>query len=134
MDAMPPRTLEIDGSVVRGIPSLYAELNRVFMPDEEWTLGESLDALDDLLYGGFGVLHGAEPVRVVWRHADVARRALGVAATKEYYRAKLGRPEVYSQDAARRALEALDVGEGETYFELVLRVFGEHRNIEVVLD
>lgn len=47
---MTPRTIEIDGTTIHGIPSLYAELNRVFMPDEEWTLGESLDALDDLLY------------------------------------------------------------------------------------
>ena len=46
---MTARLIEIDGSRVHGIPSLYAELNRVFMPDEPWTLGESLDALDDLL-------------------------------------------------------------------------------------
>lgn len=98
---MTPRTIEIDGAAVHGIPSLYAELNRVFMPDEEWTLGESLDALDDLLYGGFGVLDGPEPVRVVWRRADVAREALGIEATREYYRAKLVRPEALTPPPVR---------------------------------
>lgn len=126
-------TFEIDGAAVHGIASLYVELNRVFMPDEDWTLGESLDALDDLLYGGFGDLRGAEPVRVVWRDAEVARDALGVEVTREYYRAKLERPEVYAAPSAQRALDALDAGRGETYFELVLRVFRDHRNIELVL-
>ncbi len=131
---MTPRTIEIDGAAVHGIPSLYSELNRVFMPDEDWTLGESLDALDDLLYGGFGVLDGAEPVRVVWKRSDVAREALGVEATREYYRAKLARPQVYSVATAQRALDALEAGVGETYFELVVRVFRDHGNIELVLD
>lgn len=131
---MTPRTIEIDGTTIHGIPSLYAELNRVFMPDEEWTLGESLDALDDLLYGGFGVLNGAESALVVWKRADIAREALGIDATCEYYRAKLARPEVYSAATAQRALAALESGVGETYFELVVRVFRDHRNIELVLD
>lgn len=130
---MSRREIEIDGSAVHGIPSLYAELNRVLMPDEDWTLGESLDALDDLLYGGFGVLHGAEPVRVIWRDSAIARAALGPEATRAYYRAKLERPDVYAAPVARRALEALEAGEGETYFALVTRVFRDHANIDLVL-
>ncbi len=127
-------TIEIDGSAVHGIPSLYAELDRVFMPDEEWRLGESLDALDDLLYGGFGVLHGTDGARVVWRDAEHSRAALGVETTRAYYRAKLDRPDVYAAAPAQRALEALDRGEGETYFDLVLRVFRGHAEIELVLS
>lgn len=119
---------------MHGIPSLYRELNRVFMPDEEWTLGESLDALDDVLYGGFGVLEGAEPVRVVWVDHAQSRAALGVEATREYYRAKLARPDVYAPAPAQRAIDALDAGVGETYFDLVRRVFADHENIELVLD
>jgi len=131
---MTRRTIEIDGAAVHGIPSLYVELNRVFMPDEDWRLGESLDALDDLLYGGLGVRDGAEPVRVVWKHVDVAREALGVEATRQYYRAKLARPQVYAVATAQRALDALEAGVGETYFDLVVRVFRDHGNIELVLD
>lgn len=127
-------TIEIDGAAVHGIPSLYAVLDRAFMPDEEWTLGESLDALDDLLYGGFGVLHGADGALVVWHDAELSRAALGVETTRAYYRAKLDRPDVYAAAPARRALEALDRGEGETYFDLVLRVFRGHTEVELVLD
>lgn len=129
-----PRTVTIEGARVDGIPSLYRELTRVFMPDEEWTLGESLDALDDVLYGGFGVLDGSAPVRVVWNAHAVSRAALGVEATRAYYRAKLARPDVYAVAPAERALEALEAGEGETYFDLVLRVFADHAHIDLVLS
>lgn len=103
------------------------------MPDEEWTLGESLDALDDLLYGGFGVLDGTAPVRVLWADHAVSRAALGVETTREYYRAKLARPDVYAAAPAQKALDALDSGGGETYFDLVRRVFADHANLDLVL-
>lgn len=127
-------TLTIDGSAIHDIPSLYAELNRVLMPDEDWTLGESLDALDDLLYGGFGVLDGSSPAIIVWSDHDQARTALGAEATLAYYEAKLARPEVYSASVARAAIEALHAGTGPTYFELVLQVFADHPTIAVTLD
>ena len=126
-------TLTIDGSGIHDITSLYVELDRVFMPGEDWRLGESLDALDDLLYGGFGVLEGAAPVEVVWRDHAVARDALGVGTTRAWHEAKLARPEVYSQTTARAALGALDAGTGPTYWDLVLRVFADHENITLTL-
>ncbi|WP_189654972.1 hypothetical protein [Paracoccus mutanolyticus] len=41
-------------------------MNRVFMAAEDWQLGDSLDALNDMLYGGYGALHGAGSVRLRW--------------------------------------------------------------------
>jgi len=128
------RTFRIEGSRVHDIPSLYAELGRVLMPDEDWTLGESLDALDDLLYGGFGALQGSAPSRVVWTDHEHARNALGPTATRAYYEAKLARPEVYSASTAQRALDALRAGTGPLYFDLVLQVFADHPDIELILD
>lgn len=125
--------LTIDGSAIHDISSLYAELNRVLMPDEDWTLGESLDALDDLLYGGFGLLDGSAPVHVVWRDHATAHAALGVETTRAWYERKLARPEVYSASAASAAIAALDAGTGPTYVELVLQVFASHPNISLEL-
>ncbi|WP_221887917.1 hypothetical protein [Chitinophaga polysaccharea] len=45
----------INGDVIIDIPSFYREINRVFMSGENWQLGNSLDAFNDLLYGGFGI-------------------------------------------------------------------------------
>jgi RNAse (barnase) inhibitor barstar len=127
-------TFTIDGGVVRGIPSLYDELNRVFMAGEDWRLGPSLDALDDLLYGGYGALAtAAAPVRVVWTDAAASRRALGVEATADYYRGKIAHPEVF--DAARftRLLAELEAGTGPTYFDMVVDVFAGHPEIALLL-
>ena len=96
--------------------------------------GASLDALDDLLYGGFGELLGVErPVIVLRDHAH-ARDALGIAATGAYYREKIAHPEMFHVERFEHALAELDAGRGETYFDLVLGVFADHDDVRLVLD
>lgn len=129
-------TLVLEGGRIEGIPSLYDELNRVFMPNEEWTLGPSLDALDDLLYGGFGALHEISddaPVRVLLRDHAHARDALGHATTREYYLAKLAQPEMFNVKHFEAKLAELDAGDGPTYFEIVCEIFAQHPNVRLVL-
>lgn len=124
--------LLIDGARVTDIASFYDEVNRVFMAGETWTLGASLDALDDLLYGGYGALHGLESARVEWTDHELSRRALGREATIAYYAAKLENP-AFDADRARSAIAELESGNGRTYFDIVLEIFAEHPTIELVL-
>lgn len=124
-------TFTIDGAAILSIASLYDELNRVFMADEDWRLGESLDGLNDLLHGGFGAMAGDGAVRVVWTDHEASRRGLGREATAEYYREKLRYPERFDAVRFRRLLEALPGG--PTYFDTVLEVFADHPRIELVL-
>jgi RNAse (barnase) inhibitor barstar len=119
-------TFEIDGSAVRGIPSLYDELNRVFMADADWRMGQSLDALNDILYGIDGAI-------VVWRDHDQSRAALGRKATAEYYREKLRHPETFNEALFREKLDDLEAGAGPTYFDIVLEVFADHPEIDLRL-
>ncbi|MGO1258788.1 MAG: barstar family protein [Brachybacterium sp.] len=126
-------TLHIDGRRVEDIASFYEEVNRVFMQGEDWRLGESLDALDDLLYGGYGALHRHESARVVWEEHELSAAALGLRATREQLLTKLAAPQRYDQDLLRRRLEQLDAEGGPTYFETVLEIFGSHPGIELVL-
>jgi len=129
-----PRTFVLDGSRVDGIASFYDELNRVFMPHEEWRLGPSLDALDDLLYGGIGELNGvADPTIVLRDHARM-RAALGVDATRAYYLEKIARPEMFHVERFTAELAALDAGAGRTYFNIVQEIFASHPNVRLVLD
>lgn len=65
MTTIDPLVLVLQGSAVSDIPSFYAEINRVFMAGEDWQLGHSLDALVDMLYGGYGVLAGHESATVI---------------------------------------------------------------------
>lgn len=125
-------TLTIMGGGIHDIPSFYDELNRVFMADEDCKLAQSLDALDDLLRGGYGAVRGAEAIRLVWRDIAVARSGLGVAATRALLESKLERPDVYNVELIRRQLTALEAGSGQTYFDLVIEIIAGHPNIELV--
>lgn len=126
------KTLEILGHAIVDIPTFYAEINRVFMADESWTLGESLDALNDLLYGGYGAIKGHEPVKLIWRDVDASRSALGVAATRTFLAEKLERPDTFNAQTIAGQLDALERGAGQTYFDIVLEIIGDHPNIELV--
>ena len=128
------KTLRLDGGAVHDIPSFYDEVNRVFMVGVDWTLGPSLDALDDLLYGGYGAIDGDEPVRVVLGDDRRLRAALGVEETRRHHRAKLARPEGFDVALIEARLRDLDAGTGPTYYETVREILAAHPNIVVVED
>ena len=125
------KTLIIEGQNIDGIASFYDEINRVFMANEDWKLGPSLDALNDLLYGGFGAIDGAEPVTLVWNNIALSRTMLGRDATREHYRAKLDRPDLYDRARIERDIAALEAGTGPTYFEIICEIIADHPNIEL---
>lgn len=126
-----PLVLVLQGSAVSDIPSFYAEINRVFMADEDWQLGHSLDALDDMLYGGYGVLAGHENATLIWRDIEHSRSALGVETTRTWLQAKLDAEGTFNVRTIAAQLEALDAGEGQTYFQIVMEIFAAHPRIQL---
>ena len=122
-------TLTLDGRRIHDLASFYDEVNRVFMADVDWPLGHSLDALDDMLYGGYGALDGDAPVTLVWTDFEQSRRALGVDATRAWLQDKLDTPGRYDKARLRRDIDALEAGSGPTFFELLLEILAAHPNI-----
>ncbi|MGF6418279.1 hypothetical protein ABH900_001758 [Stenotrophomonas sp. AN71] len=127
-----PLTLQIEGAAIDDIASLYAEINRVFMANESWQLGPSLDALDDLLHGGYGALAGHPAATLIWRDIAHTRAALGAEATRSWLQAKLDAPGTFNRQTVAGQLDALQRGEGQTYFEIVMEIVGGHRQITLV--
>ncbi len=132
--AMRSLSLLIDGSAIHDIASFYAEINRVFMANEDWQLGPSLDALDDLLYGGYGVLAGQAAASVHWKEIAHSRAALGGAATRAWLQVKRSQPGTYNTDAIDAQLDALERGTGQTYFDIVMDIFAAHPNVRLTTD
>jgi len=124
-----PLVLVLQGSAVGDIPSFYDEINRVFMSVEDWQLAHSLDALDDMLYGGYGVLAGHADATLIWHDIEHARNALGVAATRAWLQAKLDGSGTFNARAITDQLQALAAGEGQTYFQIVMDIFAAHPRI-----
>ncbi|MCD9004890.1 barstar family protein [Luteimonas sp. XNQY3] len=123
------RILTLDGSRIHDLAAFYDEVNRVFMTGVGWQLGHSLDALDDMLYGGYGALDGDAPVTLVWTDFEKNRGDLDVDATRAWLQDKLDTPGRYDKARIRRDLDALEAGSGPTFFDLVLEIIAAHPNI-----
>lgn len=122
----------IEGNNIKGIVSFYEEINRVFMQNEEWKIGNSLDALNDLLHGGVGEIKANEPVQLIWNDIMKSKEVLGLGTTKAFYNEKLTNPSTYNVKWVMEKLEALEKNEGETYFEIVMNIIAGHSNIELL--
>ena len=79
----------IRGVEVGGIADLYTAFNREFMRDEDWTMGTSLDALDDVLYKLDSQTRDGDPAIVIWQDHGRSRETLGTAATERWLLDKL---------------------------------------------
>ncbi|WP_407353525.1 barstar family protein [Luteimonas sp. R10] len=126
------KILELDGTRIHDIPSFYDEVDRVFMADAGWTLGRSLDALNDMFHGGYGALQGSGPVTLVWTAFEKNRRDLGIEATRAFLQAKLAQPGRYDAARIQRDLDALEAGTGQTFFDIVLEIIAAHPDIGLI--
>ena len=126
------KEIQIDGAKIQDLTSLYKEFNDKLMPNEDWELGESLDALDDLLYGGFGEINGNEAIRLVWTDFERMKEFFGYDFTLNFYQNKLKYPEIYNKDLIKNSIDELQNGNGKTYFEIILEIIESHSNIELV--
>jgi len=122
----------INGNNISDKKSLYQEINRVFMANEDWKIGESLDALNDLLYGGFGLIDGNEPVELIWTNFNRNKELFGYDFTMEFYQGKLKQPKVFSTKIIQQNISDLENGTGLTYFEMILEIIAEHKNITLI--
>lgn len=110
-------TYVIDGDKASTWPELVKSINS-FIPQSEWQ-GNSLDALDDILYGGYGT---PDSFVIVWDDSETSREALGYEATKSYYARLPNFEQLYK------------AGHIQTLFDMVVGIFRGHPNIELRLE
>ena len=127
----PMKTITIEGKNITDIATFYQEINRVFMSNENWKIGPSLDALNDLLYGGFGAIDSKEPITLIWKNLEENRKTLGLKTTKKFYESKLTAPEIYNINFVKGKITALESSNGSTYFEIILEIISDHSNIKL---
>ena len=124
----------INGKNIDSITSFYAEINNVFMQNEKWQIAESLDAFNDLLYGGFGAIDNNQFTQIIWKDIELSKTALGYNATKEYYHDKLRPGSPFNKKHFKEKLKELESGEGQTYFDIVIEILTAHLNINLIKD
>lgn len=125
------QTFIIEGSEIHDLASLYSEINRVFMYNENWQLAESLDAFNDLLYGDFGALKEVKNPSIIWKNFSESKDLLGKDFTIKWYQEKLKNPH-FNKEFIEKKIEELKSGKGQTYFEIILEIFAEHPKINLL--
>ncbi len=99
---MSKKTLMIDGNRFSDLAGFYDEVDRVLTADLGWDTGHNLDALNDLLGGGFGVHDADEPVTLIWKNS------------------------------AKSKAELSSVRNGETIYSIVIGIIKSHEHIEFI--
>ena len=119
----------INGDVILDIASFYEEINRIFMIGVDWQLGQSLDAFNDLLYGGFGAIQAGQTNEIIWMDSKKSMSALGYQTTLHYYQEKLRPGSPFNKTLFMEKIEELKAGKGKTYYEIIKEIIADHPHI-----
>lgn len=95
-------------------------------------MGHSLDALNDVLHGGFGPIRGNVPVVITWKNFDKSTRDLGYDVMHAHLSAKLSRPETYNLSKIKHDLVDLERTGHPTYIEQIVEIIADHPNITLI--
>lgn len=75
-----------------------------------------------------------EPVELIWKNFNRSKELFGFDFTMEFYREKLKQPKVFSTKIIQQNISDLENGTGLTYFEMILEIIAEHKNIMLITE
>lgn len=128
------KTIIINADNFSDLAGFYEEMNSLFMKNVDWKLGRSLDALNDILYGGFGVFNSDEQVIVLWNNFSKSKKDLGFEETIRNYQMKINQGYPYNVTLFQEKLAELKNGNGQTLCDIIIEIFEDHKNIELKLN
>lgn len=119
----------LDGERFDTLEEFYAEVGRVLIGGKPWD--ENLDALNDLLHGGLGLI--PDEFRLIWWHAERSRERLGYPETIRQLTLQLRDCHPTALIKTAWALRAALRGQGPTVFDWLVALINKHPNIELLL-
>jgi len=128
---------EIDGTRFSTLEEFYGEIDRV-LGLSNW--GRNLDALDDVLQGGFGTPDEGFTIR--WKNHTLSRERLGYPETVRQLKLRLEHCHAANRVLVSKDLEMAQVHQGQTVFDWVVTIIRDHGRggkqeqdtVELVLD
>ncbi len=103
------KTIVLDGNRFSDLDSFYKEIDLLFRKNPEREIRHNFSTLHDMLRGGSRVLKFREPVKLVWKNSTKSMQDLGLKAVNMW-------------------------AIGESFFEVLIDIIGEHKHIELVLE
>lgn len=123
----------INGSHFSDPSGFYDEVSSVLMKETDWKIG-TLDGLDDILYGGFGVFESGEEIEIIWKESQKSKEDLGLELTRNFYENKIRQGKPFNTELIQQKLDDLLSGKGETLFEILVEIIESHKNITLILE
>ncbi|HTB53091.1 MAG TPA: barstar family protein [Ferruginibacter sp.] len=71
------KIITIDSSRFSSLETFYIEIDNTLTKNLDWETGHNLDALSDILRGGFGVYGYEEQIKMIWLDIKKAKSDLG---------------------------------------------------------
>ena len=113
----------LDGTRFDDFEGFCAEFSRsVLLGAYEWK--GNLDALNDILRGGFGTPEAPWVLR--WRHVARSREALGWVATRRWLSERMQKCNPSNVAAFRQRLRDAEHEAGGTLFDLIVEIIRDH--------
>lgn len=113
--------LVIDGSRFDDLDGFAREFSS-FLTDHTWR--GNLDALNDILWGGFGTPEGGFELR--WLNSETSRRALGWPATITRYERLLQTCHPDNRARIQHELDEARQHRGQILFDLIVEIIQAH--------
>lgn len=119
---MERRQLVIDGTAFDDLDGFFAEMDRLLTDGKSSRRTTNLNALNDLLRGGFGAHSYGEKLAITWRNAAKSRRDLGYPATVERLRTVLERCHPLARPEIMQMLDDAKQDVGDTLFDTIVQI------------
>lgn len=119
----------ISGNDFTDINGFYEAIYSKMQLFEDWIPANNLDALNDILYSGFG----KNPIILVWEKSSKSKTDLGKEATIAFYQNKINIGKPYNVDWATTKRNEVIAEKGQTLFEIIIEIIESHSHIELIL-
>jgi RNAse (barnase) inhibitor barstar len=114
--------IEIDGTRFDSLNGFWNEISSRVIPGFQW--GHNLDALNDILRGGFGTPEGG--FRLRWVNFDRSKEALGYSETIRWLERMLRECNPLNDWHVKEQLEKARRGEGPTLADTIVAIIKVH--------
>lgn len=122
---MKPQVI-LDGTKFSTLEGFYDEVESKLVKGY-W--GQNLDALNDMLRGGFGGREYEEAFVLIWQHSGKSRQDLGYPETVSQLEKRLLSCHPSNYDYVKDLLADARRGEGETAYDWLIGIIREHEHI-----
>lgn len=129
---MSKKIFEINGNNFSTLEEFAKEFSEKLNLDVEWN--GNLDALNDILRGGFGTSY--EGFILVWKNSSLSKERLGYNETLRQLEKRLERCHSANRNNVRSEIELAKAKKSATVFDWLVEIIRneEHNDIELRLE